>query len=516
MSAEASLRKPKTAACAACHRPCNRCLKGGFECIPAPDRRRKRNKVGHSYPEAQFQLFEPEYSSTHLDQIDTILAMLDPRNDVTASPPSDEKETSRNVVESSCMPASLEFFDEVIADDTIQKLSRLGLTDAGAAMAPTFKAYTEKVAQLRSWVTPEQREDMRLQAERERITFVQASNALEFPCVIFERLGIIWHVNDAFRRETGWNAETPTKIEDNAIFQLLESETLHLLYYHFPRVFMSGIRRFAMRGSFKKYGTEEEDYVEGLLSLTIRRDVFGLAYLFFLQFVPDHTIEEPLSDTGALTSLLTATRIYITPRLGANSDILICRLTSEAPSHNCRHQNTDRQRNTPPNRNMSTSVYLNLAGVVPAAYFFFSNLGTSFFGALPVGDTLKVSALTRLQIWEGFFDLAKLHMPTSSHIAGLLLGASAYYAEHAERRYALIAASIPLSLMVPWTAAVMLPGINKMKLILSAKDEQKAESEGLELIRQWRTQHSVRTFFGFMGFGLSFYALGLSALHHRA
>lgn len=53
-------------------------------------------------------------------------------------------------------------------------------------------------------------------------------------------------------------------------------------------------------------------------------------------------------------------------------------------------------------------------------------------------------------------------MPTSSHIAGLLLGASAYYAEYQERRYALIAAAIPLSLMIPWTAAVMLPGIKKV------------------------------------------------------
>eukprot|EP01119_Soliformovum_irregulare_P020455 TRINITY_DN6624_c0_g1_i1.p2 TRINITY_DN6624_c0_g1~~TRINITY_DN6624_c0_g1_i1.p2 ORF type:complete len:106 (+),score=28.12 TRINITY_DN6624_c0_g1_i1:300-617(+) len=104
-------------------------------------------------------------------------------------------------------------------------------------------------------------------------------------------------------------------------------------------------------------------------------------------------------------------------------------------------------------------------------------------------------------------------MPVSAVLGSIVFGAAAYFSE-GERRYTLIAAAVPLFSMLPYTRLVMWWGILRIKLILSADEESKAENEGAALVQTWRTQHIARITMAWIGFGAGLYALTQAALRN--
>jgi PAS domain-containing protein len=150
--------------------------------------------------------------------------------------------------------------------------------------------YQDRVKQLKNFLTEEQRKQLRVDFNRQLKTLTEAANEIEFPILIWTSGGVIAHVNEAFRESTGWNAPVPTKPEEHALFQILSKKSLISFHRIFPKILGDEIRRFSMDVVFKRYNTENEEYVSGTAAVTLKRDIFGLPQLFHCQFIPQETL----------------------------------------------------------------------------------------------------------------------------------------------------------------------------------------------------------------------------------
>lgn len=139
--------------------------------------------------------------------------------------------------------------------------------------------------------------------------------------------------------------------------------------------------------------------------------------------------------------------------------------------------------------------------------------GTAGLG-LAAGMALGVSSLTvpalgaalspseRLRVWSRLYDRGKVQLPAGTLAAALALGAAALLTDPeadlgllAIHRRALLGAAVVAAVsIIPFTFAVMMPGIRRLKEIekQTLPDALAAGKESDATIARWNGQHAVR------------------------
>ncbi|PRP85543.1 hypothetical protein PROFUN_06775 [Planoprotostelium fungivorum] len=333
-------------------RPCNRCQLKGIECVDRPITKRKRKSV-HVYPEPSFQLFddyeEPNsdpnnglysYLFPQLDQLDYInnalqgtplsddiysepitqletpstnpftpsslafAALLEEppqMNPITQynmqqqqPPPNDNEGSSRGpplrLSDNHGVPPSFRMFD---VQNTMGMIEHMDIRGNVQAMMDAIGKYLEKVKKLEQWITPQQKQELITEYNRQMNDLKNGADQSEFPVIIFGSKGRIFHVNIPFREETGWNQPTPTRPEDHAFFQVLAPETMYQVHLRMPEIILGSGKRHVLNGAFKRYGTNM--YIHGQIAISIKRDIFSLPQLYMLHFVPS---EQPYEEVA--------------------------------------------------------------------------------------------------------------------------------------------------------------------------------------------------------------------------
>lgn len=122
----------------------------------------------------------------------------------------------------------------------------------------------------------------------------------------------------------------------------------------------------------------------------------------------------------------------------------------------------------------------------------------------PLYKTLDPAS--RLKFWSDHYERGKSLIPPVASLSSISIGLVVYYAEPvlgrgfvgAHRREILGVAGLTTILMIPWTVAVMMPNIQRLKAIEAGLDSGKKDASvvGLESdagIVKWDKQHLVRT-----------------------
>ncbi|PRP75156.1 hypothetical protein PROFUN_15170 [Planoprotostelium fungivorum] len=309
MSRPITSRRPAKA-CIACYdshiscdkeKPCRRCVSKGLDCIERQREKRKSKKAPtpHTYPDPNFlDLIDcvddfnvhdilpfpplPEGTSS----LPVLPSELILKNWIPPSPSSNAPDFA-STFDPTAVPPSFDLYD---VDFASKWYSRSNQPRGGAQVVNAITWYQEKTSKLLCMLTTEQKRDMFLHYEQVKRDAQIAADMSEFPVVVFGGKGIILHVNRAMRRMTKWEAPTPTKVQDYALFQILSPECVVGCQKHMPAVILNGLNRHTMKGGFKIYGTN--DYVNGSLCYTTKRDVFDLPLLFIIHFVPEKDEEE--------------------------------------------------------------------------------------------------------------------------------------------------------------------------------------------------------------------------------
>jgi len=135
-------------------------------------------------------------------------------------------------------------------------------------------------------------EDMKSEIESLVTMYRGTFEHLGIPVIIWDRSGVIYYVSPCFRQLLGFLQPLPTKREDFIFWKLLPPDGFKT-YLNCAVQFLSSYpdninENFLITNlSIKKnFNTPTESTVEGTISLTVKRDPFGLPFLILGCFLP--------------------------------------------------------------------------------------------------------------------------------------------------------------------------------------------------------------------------------------
>jgi len=312
-------------ACVACRRnhqscdsvkPCQRCVSKNIECLLPEVKTRgvKSRKRTVDYPDpydmpSMYDITNPEQMNASLNfgielndfaqqyLGDPLSSSSDfgssgsyPEFSSSISPPLDySPDLEQNKLAQEAAPGR--FWDNnppIQTSSCEEQMKKIGFQKT-AKHQQLWDRYITKVNMLREWVTVEQKEMLERNYETQRDALILGSDEMLLPVIIWGRCGIIIHVNKVLRELTGFNTPTPCSMDGQGVMGMLSKDTIIRKFENFITIF-SGVSGTYIdpQAKMRKYqiGAEQEEYVEGTLAVSVKRDIFELPHLFHAVFVP--------------------------------------------------------------------------------------------------------------------------------------------------------------------------------------------------------------------------------------
>lgn len=117
--------------------------------------------------------------------------------------------------------------------------------------------------------------------------FKQSFDHLATPTIIWERSLVVHYVNQAFFDLNGFPFKIPSDINDYALIQALSGTTLKNYYLVLAQDFFNvSVNSLLVSAGIRDFRSDRERYVEGILCITIKRDMIGLPLIFVGNFLP--------------------------------------------------------------------------------------------------------------------------------------------------------------------------------------------------------------------------------------
>ncbi|KAJ7096086.1 hypothetical protein C8R44DRAFT_889812 [Mycena epipterygia] len=141
-----------------------------------------------------------------------------------------------------------------------------------------------------------------------------------------------------------------------------------------------------------------------------------------------------------------------------------------------------------------------VTGLVSSSYFAFGNIGAAYFGIMPATARGKTTlpVQERLALWKYSYEVAKLHMGTSTSVTTVALSTAAYFLPSA--RPLLIAGAVAASSIGGFTLLFMFPVNNGLSSMLQSTSLKPVdpiqEKHALDQLDKWRAMHRVRIVLG--------------------
>ncbi|PRP78672.1 putative C6 transcription factor [Planoprotostelium fungivorum] len=156
-------------------------------------------------------------------------------------------------------------------------------------MNKTIQTNGKKISDLQIFVTSEQRKVM----TEEHLSLAQSISdtcaSSPIPSLVWMSCCIVVHANDAFRHLTGYNETSPSKLEDLSVLNLLDHSTIRVFMHSLLKegAMTTGPCHKSMPASVRYLrDTSTERYIQGTLTLSITRDIFGLPTFYTAHFLP--------------------------------------------------------------------------------------------------------------------------------------------------------------------------------------------------------------------------------------
>jgi len=319
-------------------RPCKRCLERGKICEDGEAKRRGRKKLSGSpvdgmSPSAA-ESFTKEELGGVVDEPSSILASISAKAFSNSPPPNytmnnfnqDFGVIQQQTIGLSDLPVDLFqdmfLFSPFEALETM-KLKQTSLNDSYDALernetpSSTFSrldfydkmrenmmkripekvvvferamALREQLSKIREELTEEIVLAMTRDFDTYLTTFSTVFDQLGVPSIIWERCGVIHYVSKGYVELTGFNDPLPTNVDDLAFSEQLSNDGL--------RIYVDGITQtfFFKPGSLLRNDTFTfptgikiagcNSYVDGIMCVTIKRDMIGLPLIFIGHFIP--------------------------------------------------------------------------------------------------------------------------------------------------------------------------------------------------------------------------------------
>eukprot|EP01117_Protostelium_nocturnum_P018232 TRINITY_DN7592_c0_g1_i1.p1 TRINITY_DN7592_c0_g1~~TRINITY_DN7592_c0_g1_i1.p1 ORF type:complete len:499 (-),score=182.29 TRINITY_DN7592_c0_g1_i1:130-1626(-) len=198
--------------------------------------------------------------------------------------------------------------DEVEEDNHLEETNRkaeergwLGPSGDHSEVSRTAVMYRKKLREILDFVNPEQLKQMKGEYDIHLNNFKTSSAQMDVPSMIWERYGIVQHVNQAFVDLTGFSEKLPTKPErmlllDTFLFpNFRQGETQEVNQQFFGNsegnqvMIPAHVRIWENRKRFETVmmgKKKDEMFMEGTLCVTVKRDVLNLPILFYAHFLP--------------------------------------------------------------------------------------------------------------------------------------------------------------------------------------------------------------------------------------
>jgi len=143
-----------------------------------------------------------------------------------------------------------------------------------------------------------------------------------------------------------------------------------------------------------------------------------------------------------------------------------------------------------------------ITALVSSSYFTFSNIGAAYAGPMPLTARGRstLSVVDRLALWDGYYNISKIHMGGSTVVAGASLSWAAILTPAGTLRNILVAGGIAGFAVAAYTILRIRPLNNKLMATLrdSRAKPMDAEQEEhvLDQLDEWRAMHWVRIALG--------------------
>eukprot|EP01117_Protostelium_nocturnum_P007151 TRINITY_DN2567_c0_g1_i1.p1 TRINITY_DN2567_c0_g1~~TRINITY_DN2567_c0_g1_i1.p1 ORF type:complete len:424 (-),score=108.64 TRINITY_DN2567_c0_g1_i1:318-1589(-) len=183
-----------------------------------------------------------------------------------------------------------------------------------------MKESAQKIQEIRKFITPEQKIMMKQEFDFSLLEFKTGAEKIGVPCLLWERSGIVHHVNQAFIDMTGFSMNLPSSVNEFALLKIFSSTSLsHYSKFIRENYFSTGITRKILAAGIKIWNspngvprvesqTKESEgsvpsitdfcegpYIEGTICITIKRDILGLPMIMCGHFLPSPTALPHLS-----------------------------------------------------------------------------------------------------------------------------------------------------------------------------------------------------------------------------
>ncbi|PRP87569.1 hypothetical protein PROFUN_04596 [Planoprotostelium fungivorum] len=261
-------------------RPCGRCKSKGIECVERVSFNNKRRRDEHVHSPASDPILQLG------EEMDNLFSLLTPNNPFIQN---QFRQNTNNMMEGTNFNPDKEV--EVREPPSLCLFNAAYFRNVSKPQSETVKKwYTEKAERLRTWLTPQQKENMVQEYDRQLSALKTGSDESEYPELICGFGGYILHANGAFLADTRYIQSN----QEMNVNHFLSPCTLSKVRQKVSIAIMTSIKRLTLADACVKC-MNTPYYLIGVLCITIKRDVFDIPHLFHIHFaaigtVPDEVI----------------------------------------------------------------------------------------------------------------------------------------------------------------------------------------------------------------------------------
>ncbi|PRP88530.1 ubiquitin C-terminal hydrolase L3 [Planoprotostelium fungivorum] len=259
--------------------PCFRCKAKGIECIESITKQRKGPKSKRIEETTSSALHSNDSADQFAYNLPSPAISTDMERLWNMLVPDIEEQ----------VPPSMFVRTDQQYEDLLNTMSRFGHNIPTETME-RLKRIQSKQGDLQKFITPEQKEDILVDFEKQLQSYTTMASLSDVPTIIIDRAPCVRYLNFAATNLFSWTLPLPQP-DPSSIFHILSPEATQQLLVSTTQN-LEWQERIYFRSGYRNMQEKEPHYESANYVCTIKKDLLGLLQLIIIQMLPDQVPQD--------------------------------------------------------------------------------------------------------------------------------------------------------------------------------------------------------------------------------
>ncbi|PRP86802.1 tyrosyl-tRNA ligase [Planoprotostelium fungivorum] len=187
------------------------------------------------------------------------------------------------------VPPSMHIRTDEQYEDLRNTMTKFG-HNLSTEMMEILKRIRIKQGDLRKFITPEQKEDLLVDFEKQLQNYTMMASFSDVPTLIFDRASCVRHLNSSAIDLLSWTHPLP-HADSSSLFHILSPDASQHVFTCATQD-QEWQEKMYFRSEYRSLKEKEPHYHKANYVCTVKRDLLGLSQIFIIQLLPDQVPQD--------------------------------------------------------------------------------------------------------------------------------------------------------------------------------------------------------------------------------